>query len=141
MNYLKKIKRGKIQIMDISHGLAHIWGFYLIIVGSAYITRKINVHTLAEELASKKAITYITAILTLMIGLITITLHNVWQLDWRLIVTLLGFISTIKGIFLLYYPEMFPKFAKFIQKSGHGRLIGAIAVIFGLFLVFCSYFL
>lgn len=50
-------------------------------------------------------------------GLVTVILHNFWVGDWRLIITILGWSSLIKGIMKIGFPEYINKQAQKFKKK------------------------
>ncbi len=44
-------------------------------------------------------------VVTLVIGLAMVLVHNVWVLDWRVAITILGWLTLLKGFDLLFFPE------------------------------------
>lgn len=52
-----------------------------------------------------KAVTISTGYITFLLGLITVVLHNVWVSDWRVSITLLGWVTLFKGIEKIGFPD------------------------------------
>ncbi|MGI9531889.1 hypothetical protein [Lutimonas sp.] len=46
----------------------------------------------------------ILSILGILIGLLNILLHNVWVKDWRILITLFGWFSLLKGVSQFAFP-------------------------------------
>ena len=64
--------------------------------------------------------------------------HNIWVKNWQIIITILGWLSLIKGLSLLFMPELVKKYTKNIEKSQFlpyalvlGIIIGLIITYFG----------
>jgi hypothetical protein len=49
---------------------------------------------------------YLSGLLSLLAGLAIVNLHNRWQMDWRVIITVLGWLMTIGGIFRIVLPQI-----------------------------------
>jgi hypothetical protein len=47
---------------------------------------------------------YFSGLLSLLAGLAMINLHNTWCMDWRVIITVLGWLMTIGGIVRIVVP-------------------------------------
>jgi hypothetical protein len=60
---------------------------------------------------------------TLPIGLVIVFAHNVWS-GWAIIITLVGWIITIKSAFYLLFPQVVKVFAGWSQKALRRYLIG-----------------
>jgi hypothetical protein len=49
---------------------------------------------------------YLSGLLSLLAGLAIINLHNTWRMDWRVIITVLGWLMTIGGIIRIVAPQI-----------------------------------
>jgi hypothetical protein len=38
-------------------------------------------------------------------GLITVSVHNIWAFDWRVVITCLGWVAILKGVHKIGFPE------------------------------------
>ena len=101
--------------MEISIFLARLWGSYFIIFGLLFIITSQLGKTI--EMTDDKAFVISTGYITLLMGLITVILHNIWVWDWRLIITILGWSTVIKGIGKIGFPEKIHKQAQRFKKK------------------------
>ncbi len=46
------------------------------------------------------------SVLTIIIGLLNVIAHNVWTADWRVVITLFGWSSLLKGIAQFAFPSV-----------------------------------
>ena len=44
---------------------------------------------------------YLSGLLSLLAGIAIVNLHNMWRADWRVIITVMGWLMTIGGIIRL----------------------------------------
>ena len=49
---------------------------------------------------------YLSGLLSLLAGLAIVNLHNMWCADWRVIITVLGWLMTIGGIIRIVVPPV-----------------------------------
>lgn len=94
--------------MEIVNFLAQFWGFSLVIISLALLINPKNVEhiiTLAED---HKNVT-IFGIINVMIGVAFILLYNVWDKNWQVIITILAWLVTIRGIVCLFFPNIVKK--------------------------------
>lgn len=94
--------------------LGKFWGFYMVIVGFAYFMKRERMQYILDEFYENAALLLVTAIIPLFIGLWILLTHNVWTFDWRVIITILGVMSLLKGILLLYTPNFVMQLSKAI---------------------------
>ncbi len=96
--------------MEISILLARFLGGFYLIFGLLFITAK----TLGRviEMTDDKSFVISTGYISLLMGLATVVLHNVWVADWRVAITILGWSTLIKGILKIGFPEIINKQAQ-----------------------------
>ncbi|MBN2095688.1 MAG: hypothetical protein JW727_06565 [Candidatus Aenigmarchaeota archaeon] len=113
--------------LEIAIYLARFWGSLFMIlgglsVGAKFLGRVINY-------TDDKSITVSTGYITFLMGLVTVTLHNVWAPDWRIAITLLGWATLLKGIEKIAFPGRINKKAQMFKK--HSALWGAVIFLIG----------
>ncbi len=110
--------------MDITIFFARLWGSFFIIFGLlALITKQLGK---TIELTEDKAFVISTGYVSLLMGLVTVILHNVWVWDWPLLITMLGWSTLIKGILKVGFPEFIRTQA---QKFKSQQIIEAIILL------------
>ncbi len=120
--------------MEISIYLARFWGSLFIILGLMSIGAKLLGRII--EYTEDKTITVSTGYITFLLGLITVTLHNIWVLDWRLSITVLGWVTLIKGIEKIGFPGRVNKKAQMFK--GRQVLWGFVIFLIGVFYFWIS---
>ena len=101
--------------MDISIFFAQLWGGFFVIFGLLFlITRQLG-RTI--ELTDNKAFVISTGYITLLMGLVTVILHTVWAWDWRIVITVLGWGTLLKGIGKIGFPELIHKEAQHFKNQ------------------------
>ena len=110
--------------MDTTIFLAQLWGSFYIIFGALFIITGQLGRTI--EMTDNRAFVISTGYITLLMGLVTVILHNVWVDDWRLAVTLLGWATLLKGIMKVGFPEQIQKHAQRFKKK---QLLSAVFLI------------
>jgi uncharacterized membrane protein len=116
--------------MDVTLFFAQLWGGFFVIFGSLFIITRQLGKTI--DMTDNKAFVISTGYITLLMGLITVILHNVWVWDLPVIITILGWSTLIKGIMKVGFPEHIHKQAQRFKKN---QSVSAIAlIVLGLFL-------
>ena len=110
--------------MDISHILAKFWGLFYVIFGSLFIVTRQLGRTI--EMSDDRKFVIATGYSTLLMGLATVSLHNLWVTDWRLLVTLLGWTAIAKAIHKIGFPD---SIAKQAQHFRQGQLYSAVFLL------------
>lgn len=83
---------------------------------------------------------YLSGLLSLLAGLAIVNLHNRWQLEWRLIITVLGWLMTIGGIIRIVLPKVAIAIGSTIYSSRASTIVAALIIgTLGAFLSFKGY--
>jgi len=96
--------------MDISIFFARFLGSFYLIFGLLFIITRQLGKTI--EMTDDKAFVISTGYITLLMGLVTVILHSLWVADWRIVITILGWSTLIKGIMKVGFPETIHKQAQ-----------------------------
>ena len=121
--------------MEISIFLARFWGSFFVIFGLLFIITKQLGKTI--EMTENKAFVISTGSITLLVGLVTVILHNMWVADWRVVITILGWSTLIKGIMKVGFPEQIHKQAQRFKKKQW--LSSLFMILLGVFLLWMSF--
>ena len=110
--------------MDISIFLARFLGSFFLIFGLLFIITRQLGKTI--EMTENKAFVISTGYISLLLGLATVVLHNIWAADWRVVITILGWSTLIKGILKIGFPEFIHKQAQHFKAH---QIIEAIILL------------
>ena len=126
--------------MSTSLFLARLIGPVMLVVGLAVFANPRGFRDMAEEFMASRALMFLSGLLLLPAGLAIVLTHNFWTADWRVLITLLGWLIAIGGALRLFGPL-------FVVKAGHAMLnkpyftsiAAAIWVVLGLLFCFFGY--
>ena len=79
---------------------------------------------------------YLGGVMALMIGFIIISVHNTWVKNWTVLVTRIGWLSLVKGVWLLVFPgtsAWFKPMFKADRMAIFGIVTLALGLVFGYF--------
>jgi len=102
------------MITEITIYLARFWGSLFMILGFSSIASGFLGRVI--KYTEDKTITISTGYITFLLGLVTVVLHNLWVADWRIAVTILGWVTLIKGYMKIAFPEHIHKKAQMFKK-------------------------
>ena len=91
--------------MENSYFLAQLIGPVFLVVGAGLLVSHRDYRLTAEQFLASQALIYIAGLLALVPGLAIVLTHNVWSADWRLVITLIGWLGLIGGVFRLLLPR------------------------------------
>ncbi len=123
--------------MDASLFIAKLFGFYLLIFVGAMLIRPIHMRKLIGNIIESPAVMAYGSMMAIVMGLILVLFHNVWVLDWRLLVTILCWWILFKGCLNLFYPQALAKISNCVLTDTKCYyILIAIDTILGLFLLY-----
>lgn len=123
--------------MDISIFLAQFWGWYLLIFFFVLSFNPIRIRQIFIDFSDQK-FSIITAFLAIIIGLINILIHNIWEPDWRFLITGLGWGSLFFGLALFIFPNPSRKRLEVINVK-LVQVIYVLLFLIGIFLLNMGY--
>jgi hypothetical protein len=97
--------KGQDIVPTTSIFLAKLIGPLFVALGLAMLVNPAVSQTMSEEFLRSHALIFLSGLITLVAGLAIVNLHNAWTRDWRVIITVLGWLSVIGGIFRIALPQ------------------------------------
>ena len=89
---------------------------------------------------NNQSATVILGMFALLAGLAIVNSHNLWVSDWRVIITILGWLAIVRGALSLLFPNKMYGIGDAILASRAGPMIGAVIVLLlGAFLSWMGY--
>jgi len=118
---------------NLSFFLAKFWGWYLIIFFAILSFNPKRIIQILKDLEDQK-FTILISFIAIIIGLLNILFHNIWEADFRLIITLIGWISLFIGLSLFIFPKQAISFLNFVNIK-FVQLLYMLLLIIGLYLL------
>lgn len=126
--------------MTTSLLLAQVIGLYLLLEGLVILTQKKFIINVVTDMSKHKALMSVTAAMVTILGLLIILNHNVWEMSWQVIPTIIGWVLLIKGVLLFLTPKlMLARARKFAHNRNLAVLVGVAALIIGAYLVYIGF--
>lgn len=121
--------------------LANVLGWYLVIIGLFLLLRHDYVRTIMSEVITQRALFFVVAIFTIILGLLMVISHNIWVAGWPVIITLIAWLALISGLIRLFAPDLALGWGQSMVKHPAGiRITALITLLIGLFLLFNAYY-
>jgi hypothetical protein len=126
--------------MNTSRSLARLIGPIMLVIGIGMafglMMEGAGYSSVLKEFIANRALIFLTGVLALLAGVAIINVHNVWEPDWRVIITVLGWLLVLRGIMLLVFPLTVQVFGDRVATSQGGVTAGA-ALTFVLGAILC----
>ena len=120
--------------MNIANTLAVLMGSTLVIVGLT-VFNKSYFNAVMTDLVNSKGLLWLTGLITFVMGVVIVALHNVWSADWRVLVTLLGWLTVIKGAVIMLFPSSMMLIYRRLRSNHLLTYSGIYALVLGGFLL------
>lgn len=128
--------------MNYSLFLAKIIGPYCV-AASVGILLNIKIYKrLLEDFTKNLAILYLGGAIAFIVGMIIVNTHNIWVMNWRVLITIFGWAGLLKGIWLFLFPEAADNFVR-IYMDKEVILTAQLVLVFvlGITLTTIGYFI
>ncbi len=90
--------------MDASVFLLKFWGWYCVIFFFVLSFNPKRIKQIVDDLQDQK-FTILISFIAIVIGLLNVLAHNVWEANISILVTIFGWAALIKGILLFTFPK------------------------------------
>jgi hypothetical protein len=124
------------MITEITIYLARFWGSLFMILGASSVIAGFLGRVIGYT--KDKTITISTGYITFLLGLFTVVFHPLWVYDWRVSITILGWITLFKGIEKIAFSERVHKKALMFKKMSW--LWGIVIFLIGLWFFWMSFY-
>ena len=127
--------------MERSRFIAKLIGPICIAGGAGMLFNTAVFKAMFERGLHDHLLIYIAGLLALTSGLAILALHNKWECNWTVIITLFGWIATIGGIVRMVAPQLIERIGERIVAHPNFFVVdGWIAVLLGVLLSYFAYF-
>ncbi|MEP0984311.1 hypothetical protein [Ekhidna sp.] len=125
--------------MELSIFIARILGILYLSVGIGFFLFREYYVLALRKILNNPGYALLGGFMAIVGGMAMVTYHNHWVNDWRLIITIIGWIALIKGIILIMFPTFLDIFKGILQvRKGKGLTIAI--VLFGLIFIYLGFF-
>lgn len=126
--------------METSIFLAKLVGPMLVVLGLFVSLRPGRIGRIGREFLDSEALIFISGVITLPAGLAIVLTHNVWAADWRVLITLIGWVAVVAGIARIALPDAMKSVGEtMLEKPAMIALPGALMAIIGGYLSWRGY--
>ena len=120
--------------------IARLMGPYFVVAGIGMLLNHDAYAAMIAEFVHSNALIFISGVLSLPAGLAILNVHRTWTPDWRVIITILGWLAVIGGVIRLVLPQLTAMIGSTIYSgSAAVPIFGVIALVLGGFLSFEGY--
>lgn len=125
--------------METSIFLARVIGLVGIISTTAVVLRYKESLAFDKEAVKSPLLLYISGFIFLILGALIVVSHSIWVFDWRITITVLGWLVLLKGISRIFFPNAV---RRMIEKKKNNRkfILGeVVALLISLYLLYYGF--
>lgn len=126
--------------MDVSHFLAKVMGIYFFLAGLLLVFRHNYIREVVNDYFDSPALMMYGGAINLIFGLLVVLSHNVWEMNWQIIITLVGCLMLLKGIMHWFFPEAASSLSTKVAQGSAFVYLSIVIMLLGIYLTYIGYF-
>lgn len=127
--------------MCLSLFIARIFGLCYLVLGTGLLLNRKNFKRVMDDFINSAALLFLGGLVALAIGVLIVLKHNIWVADWRVIITIIGWLGLAKGVWIIVFPQTVYVVMQAYKKNENLFVIHSVAaLIFGAVLAFFGFF-
>ena len=120
--------------------IARLLGPFFVVIGLGIVLNEQLYTGMITEAVHSPTLIYFSGLFSLIPGLAILNVHRTWTADWRVIVTIMGWLLVFGGCVRIVLPQLTIKTATTIYSGSTALVVVAvIALALGAFLSFQGY--
>lgn len=125
--------------MDLSLFLAQAFGIYFVVLGVAMFRHQVLTQMI-DDFMKNDALRFFAGIFILVLGILLVLTHNVWDGTYRVLITVLAWLTFLKGVAYLWLPgTIFRGIARTFSQKNWFMVGGIVAILLGVYLIYVGF--
>jgi hypothetical protein len=120
--------------MQASILLAKIFSIYFVVIGLSMLCCVDSFRSRAHAYMNNEGVMLLGGIITLLLGILLILMHSIWVYDWRLLVTILAWLTFVKGIIHVSCPHIAKRMMQNVDSQLAYRISALVCLIIAVYL-------
>jgi hypothetical protein len=125
------------QVPPRTRMFARVLGPFVAILGMTVVARASEMRKLVSDFESNSVWAWVTGAFVLLIGVVVIALHPYWRGAAAIMISLLGWMIALRGLFLLAFPTVFMSAAN--ATIGMGPVWIAVSIVLAVVGLYLTY--
>ena len=125
--------------MELSLFLAQLFGLTMILFMVSLLLKSDLIDRMINDLRTSAFSMAIAGFVGVMGGLAVILTHNIWEMNWRGLVTFFGWAAVLKGITYIAFPELITGAASKMMSGKCRKVVMVVALLAGCYLTYYGF--
>jgi uncharacterized membrane protein len=126
--------------MDASTLIARFLGPMMLVAGIALLANRRKMLEVFRDMVESPGLIFIAGVMALMVGVALVTFHNVWVADWRVFITVYGWLALLAGVVRMAFPDVAIGMGKRMMENRIVLIVAAVLnVLIGGFLSYMGF--
>lgn len=126
--------------MDTTIFLAQLIGVYCLVIGSSMALKRTMLMGIFQELFGGRALSYVMGVLTLILGLLLVLTHTMWEGPPAVVITLIGWGVLAEALaFLFFSRETLARSLELLKRNNIYYGIALVYLVLGVYLVYSGF--
>jgi hypothetical protein len=122
--------------------LAQLIGPVILAAAVGLFLNREGYRAMAQEFLRSPALIYLSGVLTMLAGVAIVLAHNLWVADWRVLITIFGWLGAIGGAARIALPAATKAVGERMLENPTWMTVGGVGwFAIGALLTFAGYFL
>jgi hypothetical protein len=137
---LIRVMPAKGQDMTTSIFLAELIGPVCLVIGLSLFINGAGLRALLFEFIDSPALIFLSGIITMTAGLAVVLTHNIWAADWRVLITIIGWLAVVGGAIRIAVPQQTIELGRTMLTNEYTvPIVMGIYVVIGALLTYFGY--
>jgi len=115
--------------MATSRYLAKLMGPVFLAIGVGMLLNAQIYRVMGEQFLQSHALIYLSGLLALPVGIAIVLSHNVWEANWRVLITVFGWLAVIGGAVRIIVPQFVQHVGGAVMHLAALPFIGGVVVL------------
>ena len=125
--------------METSIFIAKIIGVIYFSFGIGILFNKKYYSRTFKNLLDDSTYLVLGGILAVVFGLVIIEFHNNWVKNWTVIITIIGWLALLKGVFILAFPKSLNVFKLLFETDMFNKFLAPLIILFGIIFIYLGF--
>ncbi len=124
----------------ISLFLAKVIGVFIFLISLGMLVHPQRHKKLMADFLSTPSLVNFSGAVGIILGLLILGFHNAWVSDWCVLITLIGWIVLLQGIWRIFFPDSYTKAMKDLMNSTGYLIWSWVWLLLGLYLIWIGFY-